>query len=494
MKDKSSVVAKNSLIISIGRISEFLFGMIALILVARYLGAKDFGVYAFIRGIGIVVTPIIACGTFMVLIREISVDKEKTSVFLSSAFILHIFLYIFVLLITTACIFLFIDIQSDTAICIYLVLTSQALFVMQRSVSSVFLAFEKPIYDSIVTIFTRIISVLFIIIVIFSDLEMIGLFSALTIVYFIGFSVAWILLSRKFYAPKAILNIQTISLLLKESWPLSISNLIIQGYMYINVFMLQVFSGPVQISFYQIPQRTIEPFKILPRSIMTAFLPTFSILGRSKNMSRDLLVTYQRILKYLMVCFFPLCIFLTIYASPIVLLLFGKEFSGAVIPLQISIWTLIVFSLNILQENTLTALMKQKVLIVSNSCCLLVVFLLGLYLISHYAAVGASIAIACGSLCMFALNYIFIFKYLGQVNLHSISIRPIFFSSAVMWILATTLSGYINFILLIPFALALYISMIIYLKTFSTQEIDLFKGIIQKMRYKFSFSNKSIYK
>jgi len=112
------------------------------------------------------------------------------------------------------------------------------------------------------------------------------------IIYSIGLSVAYFLLIGNFFTPRTIFNIKTILSLFKESWSLSASNLLTQGYMYINVFLLKAFSTPSQISFFQIPQRIIEPLKMLPRSVMMAVAPTFSILAHTKEKKEELLFIY----------------------------------------------------------------------------------------------------------------------------------------------------------------------------------------------------------
>ena len=64
--------------------------IVSIILIARYLGVEEFGKYAFVRGIGIVVTVIIAWANLMIIIREVAVDRAKASVILTSALVLHI--------------------------------------------------------------------------------------------------------------------------------------------------------------------------------------------------------------------------------------------------------------------------------------------------------------------------------------------------------------------------------------------------------------------
>lgn len=490
MQVKSDRMAKNSLIVFIGRISELLIRIVSIILIARYLGVEEFGKYAFVRGIGIVVTVIIAWANLMIIIREVAVDRAKASVILTSALVLHITMGIIMMMITSVVIFCFIETEFKIAICIFLVFTAQTLFVMQRSVSSMFIAFEKVIFDSIITIFNRVSAFLLFLGVIFFDLQIVGFFYASIVASLLGLCLSFILVYRHLFIPKPIFNIQTIVFIFKESLSLCISNLIVSGYNHLNIFFLKAFHGPVQISFFNTPQRFIEPLKLFPRSVMIAVMPTLSALGRSENTKANLLSLYRTILKTIIIICIPLFLCLALYALPIITFVFGKDFSGAAVPLQIWSWALLPLFINILNVNVLTAITKQQVLIISNGVCFVVVCVSGYLIIPQYAAVGASIALACGNLFLFSLNFYFIFKYLGPINIYSIAIRPLI--ACIMMFLTCTFLGNVSALIIFPFSLLIYFCMLIILKTFSSQEISFFKQIIPKIAIKKTLCQKKI--
>jgi O-antigen/teichoic acid export membrane protein len=490
MKEKAILYAKNSVIILIGRAAEFIFNTASLILVSRYLGPEIFGLYAFIRGIGLIIMPIIGYGGYMVLIREFSVNKEKAPLVLFSSFVLLTLLGLLVLLVAKAIFIIFRQIQPEIITGTYLIILGQLFMGYHRNVSLVFIANEKVVYDTGITIFIKILNLLFIGMVIFFDLKMTGILNSIIAAYFIGFLAAYFFLTRNFFIPKAILNIQNILFLLKESWSLIISTLIVHGYTYVPVFMLKSFSTLGQISFYNIPQRFIEPFKMVPRAIVTSIMPAFSLLGSNVETRKELLSVYNTLLKYIMVFFFPVCILTVIYASPIISLCFGKEFLGSVIPLQISIWTTVAFFVITVNEHILATLMRQNVLIFTNGSCLLVILLLGIFLIPKYAAVGASVALLCGFCSLFYVNYYFIGRYLGRIKLFSSSVRPII-CVAIMWIFMKSFGGVIHVILLIPSALAIYIIALLSFKTFTANEIVLFRNILLKISYRLGLTREN---
>lgn len=489
MKNKAGLYAKNSVIILVGRASEFIFGIISVILIARYLGAEEFGAFAFIRGIGMVITPIIGYGGNMVLMRELSIHKGRAPTLLSSSLILQTLLSFIVLLTTTVVFAVLSETKTEFVICIYLVIIAQTLLTYYRAVSLVFLANEKVIYDAGISIVIRIVNLLFYIVVIFINLNMIGFFSALILANLTGFLVAGFFLARNFFIPRFTVNTQTILFLFKESWTLIISNVIVHGYMNVGLFLLKAFSSLTQISFYQIPQRLIEPLKMIPRAIVMSVMPAFSLLGSAEETRRELLSLYNKMLKYMMVCLLPVCVGAVIYAGPTISLLFGEEFLGSTIPFQINIWTLIAFFVITMSENVLTVLNKQRVLAVSNGFCFLVVSVLCVFLIPDYAAVGASVAMTGGIYCLLFLDCYFISRYLGRTKLFSTALRPVI-SGVIMWIFMSSFSDYMHIVLLIPSALAIYIVLLISFKTLTVQEIGMLKTLLRKLLYRFGLIGK----
>ena len=488
MKNKASIITKNLLFISGGRGLEFLLGIGFIVLIARYLGAQKFGEFAFIRSVGIVAAPLISWGTLPILIREISINRKKIITLIPNAFALHSFIA-FGLLVAIIVVFqLFPQVSSEIRNCVYLVIIWQTFICMQRSILSVFLAVEQAFFSSFLDILTRFILIGMYVAVIITDLKMIGLFWAAVFAYGVGLAVSYALFYRKGFRLTLSINKKSILWLIKESYILFISQLIIQVYTQINIFLLKIFSMVGEIAFYQVPQRIIEPLRILPRSLMLAFIPTLSILGHNKNKKRNLLKYYKKIIKNIVACALPICICVTMFAEAIISILFGQEFMGAVIPLQISIWTIIFFSINVTQATILTSSNNQNVLFIGNGCCLIVNIILSVLLIPRYVAVGASVSMVCAMLCLIFVNAYFIRKRLGRVRVDYVAVGRLFFSGLGMWVMIYSLKNGVLGLILIPLTTIVYFSILFFIRFFTIDEIDVFKGMIKKISYKLGLS------
>ena len=481
MEHAASRITKNSTLALIAKASEFAVGAITLILATRYLGLKTFGEYAFLSVIAFTLNPVITWGTLRILIREISIKKDKTSVFLSSGLVLNILLAIVVLVIASIIIFAFHLMSKNSIIAFYLALLSQIIMVMTKTIDTVFIAYEKMIYSFLVTFSSRIVSIIFFLMVIYYDMGIIGLFMALVAANTVGLFSAFLISTYKFVKPQWNINIRYLNYLFKESFPVAISTFMYQGYTNINVFLLKIFQDIVQISLFQAPQRIIAPLFLLPSSFMLAFVPTLSRLGSNNGSYSDLQYAYHKTMKYILIFTLPFTICGTILAPWIVLLLFGKEFSEASATFQILIWTIIPLFANVLLSFILTSIREQKVLIISGIICFIANGVLGLILVPKYGSIGASIGSLFSYVVLFGVNFYYVSKKLEFIPLHRIALQP-FFAGSIMYLFIFLLVGKYNMPLLIISAFAVYFGFLFLFKTFTSDEIELFKSIIIKKR------------
>jgi O-antigen/teichoic acid export membrane protein len=345
-------------------------------------------------------------------------------------------------------------------------------------------ATERVIYRTLLDSAMRLLTVIMFGLVIVADLKMKGLFQAAALVYCSGFIMSCVLINRKGFLMEWKIDKASILYLIKESHMLMISQFIVQGYTQVNIIVLKMFSMVEQISFYQIPQRIIEPFRLLPRSLMMAYLPSLSILGNDKNNRIALVKVYTSLLKNITTCGLLICICAVMFAKTIVFLFFGKEFMGAVIPLQISIWAIIPFSINTVQMSLLTASRNQNILYVGNGCCLIVSAIMGIILIPRYGAIGASMAIIISSITLVLVNAYFLRDRIGRASIEWPAVFRLLFSSLALWTVIWSLKSYIPDLALFPIGIIVYGSILFWLKFFTTDEIDVISGMVKSLLFR----------
>lgn len=469
-------IAKNSVFSIIARSSEGLAGIITIILTTRYLGVINFGEYAYIRAIAFALSPIIAFGSLRILIREIAVKKEQAPAYIMSGLILNLLMTIIVGAI--AAIIAFASYLSSTAIlALYLALFSHLLLIMTNTIGAVFIADEKMIYDAATSIIARLLTIIFFFIVVYYKLGLMGFFVALLLANALGLFSAFLILFYKFFKLKWGFNLQYLIYIFKEAFPLALSNLMYQGYTYINVFQLKMSWDLAQVSLFQAPQRIIAPLLMVPNSFLYAAVPTLSRLAHSSDTHSSLQYAYRTTLKYILIISIPISIYGTIDALRLVSILFGKQFSASAISFQLLVWAIIPMFVNSLLGFLLTSMKKQRALLISTVICLIANLAAGFILIPHYGHAGASLAFLISSFVLLMVNFYYISKYLAAVPLHRIALQPLV-AGAVMFIFLFLLANKFNMAMSGISAFLIYFVVLYVSGTFTADEIELFKSAI----------------
>lgn len=483
MKQKSFAIITNSVVIIVGRGIEIVTVLIGAILVARFLGVEGYGNFVFIQAVGMAVMPFIGWGAFKILIRDISVDTDKTGSLVSTMFLLNL-MAVTILLVGTWVFFLFRP-SSDPTLqtCIYLVFISQTFMVMQKNIFAVFIATERVFYFSLLQVGQRITMLSMYLVVIVLHLELAGLFWAMIVSNVLILGIAWIVLQRIFPVSIPNLRLKIIRYLVKESYVLMLSDLIYQVHTYVNVFFLKFLSTIDQITFLQIPQRIMTPLQIIPNSVLLTVFPMFSQLGSYSGGHRKLAKGYQDAVRYLIVFCLPICAIISIYAERIITILFGKEFNGAVLPLQLIIWSLCIFTIVNIIEDILIALKRQRIVTLIKILCLITNVITALILIPKYGAVGAIIAIILGTVVQFVILNIIITQMLEGTEIFLVLLKPLIscgFMIGTIYILQFS----IHVVFLIPLSLCIYLGLLWMSGCLSIRELYLIKELLQTLKKK----------
>lgn len=178
--------------------------------------------------------------------------------------------------------------------------------------------------------------------------------------------------------------------LLKDSWPLIISSIVIMIYMRTDQIMLGQLSTAAAVGIYSATVRLSELWYFAPMAIMTSVFPS---IIRSKDANRD---QYQsRLLKLftlLTVMAYAVAIGVTIFSRTIVELSYGDDYLAAAPILVIHIWTGVFVSLGVAANSCLIAenLTRFSALVTAIGAVINVV--LNFLLIPTQGAVGAALA------------------------------------------------------------------------------------------------------
>ena len=173
-------------------------------------------------------------------------------------------------------------------------------------------------------------------------------------------------------------------------------------------------------------------------------------------------------------------------------MIYDVEFAGSAIALKILIWGLVFASGNAIFGSLLTAIGKQKLGTYITALCAFGNITLNLILIPRMSYTGASIASVMTAILTFIMSFYFVSRNFRAIPLHKISAKP-FISGLIMGAFIYFFD--INMFLLILCATVIYSFSLIFLETFTEEDVEVFEKLTGRdMRWVLKWRNVMIKK
>lgn len=185
------------------------------------------------------------------------------------------------------------------------------------------------------------------------------------------------------------------------SWPFAAFAVFQRLYTYLDSVLLSVLSGDTQVGLYQVAFKIIFALQFLPSAFVASLYPAMSAYWH--NNREQLCVTFERSLNYLIIISWPIILGSVVLADRIVLI-FKEDYSGAALPLRISIIALFFIFINFPIGSLLNACDRQKRNTFNIGLVTVASVFLNLLLIPQWAAVGASITVLVTNILMTVLG------------------------------------------------------------------------------------------
>jgi PST family polysaccharide transporter len=335
---------ENFLSLSVLQIANYIFPLITLPYLARVLGPEKFGLIAFSQafiGYFIILTDY---GFNLSATRDISINrgnKEKVSEIFSSVMMIKFFLFLLALGIMSAIIFASEKFRQDWKM-YYLtfgMVLGQVLFPVWF-----FQGMERMKYITFLNILSKLIFTfaIFIFVRKVEDYLYVPLLNSL------GFIIAgvlglWIIL-KDFGIEFKIPSWKEIKHQLKEGWYIFISTVAISLYTISNTFILGLFTNNVIVGYYSAAEKIVRAIQGLWTSVSQTIFPFFSNLYNKKPENAKLLLI--KLLKLTGVVSFLISILGCLFASFIIHIFLGEEYTISVEIFQILIFTIFAICLN----------------------------------------------------------------------------------------------------------------------------------------------------
>jgi O-antigen/teichoic acid export membrane protein len=284
--------------------------------------------------------------------------------------------------------------------------------------------------------------------------------------------------SIKFSRPKIKFNTKQWKDLILQAWPFAITGISINLYLWTDTIILSLIKGPEAVGLYNASYRLILVLLFVPFVFNNAVYPLMSQYYISSK--KSLKFTFEKLFKIMILIAVPIGVGTVLIANKIILLVYGDQFLGAVIALQILIWScVLIFArspFERLLESTNRQLLITKIFIIG------VIFniILNLIFIPKYSYIGAGIITVLTDALVLCL-LIFITRNFNILvsNEIRINILKIIIASLIMGVILKYLLNF-NVFVLITIGTIIYCVLLLLLRIVNDEEISMIKTIFRR--------------
>jgi O-antigen/teichoic acid export membrane protein len=363
-------------------------GLFVGIWVARYLGPEQFGLLSYAQSFVVLFTAIATLGLDGIVVRELVKYPEKRDVLLGTAFGLKLIGAIMILPVLAVAVQLTSN-DSYTNLLVFIIASATIVqsfnvidYYYQATVQSKYVALANAVTLAISSvikiglILNEVPLIVFAAMVVFDSVVLsLGLF------YFYFKQLKFKSLHFKFSRVMAVE-------LLKDSWPLIISGIVISVYMKIDQVMIKEMIDLEAVGQYAAAVRFSEAWYFIPTVIASSVFP--AILN-AKKISEDIYYARLKNLYDLMVWIaIVIALPMTFWSDWVVSLLYGKQYAQASNVLMVHIWAGVFVFLGVANSKRLLSENLQIFSTINTTIGMVVNVFLNFILIKNYGVLGAA--------------------------------------------------------------------------------------------------------
>lgn len=182
-------------------------------------------------------------------------------------------------------------------------------------------------------------------------------------------------------------------------------------YTNLDIVMLGFMKTNADVGYYSVAIKIKNVLVGLIMSLGTVLLPRCSYYIK-QNLFNEFKIVSSKAMSFIFVSSIPLMIYFILFAKIIVLFLFGSEFTGSVIPMQIIMITLLFIGItSLIGFQIMVPLGKENLVLYSVIAGAVVDVILNFILIPRYSAAGAALGTVFAELCVLIFQVVVMKNY-----------------------------------------------------------------------------------
>ena len=468
-------IAKNAMLMFSANLVKKILTLFLTLIVARYLGVSSYGKMSLALSFVALFSILSDFGAKILINREIARNKDKVNKYVFNTIVMKLYASFFMVIVVLIVANL-LDYPREILNLMYIATFMHIFQSLGEPLNSAFRAFEKLKYNAITLIAESLLNFLLAILVVFLGLGLQELMLSYLFADIISFLLRFAFYHYKIHKFHPEYDKEFSRKLLKASIPFGVAALLMTLYDKIDVAMLSkmVPNSDEVIGWYSVAYNFLYIFEFIPLSIGAAIYPYASI-AYLKSLSKFKII-YRKLLTYYFYLTIPLSFGTVAVADKVIDLLYGPQYHGSVLALQILIWT-VLFKYQIYAFGiVLNSMNKEKLTMKATMVSLLANIGLNLVLIPKYSYLGAAVATIAAELVYFVICYTAVSIYLEKVSLIRILYKPIL-ASLLMVFIAFYLKD-INFFISVVASLIVYLVLMYILKEFDKEDLSIMSRFI----------------
>lgn len=468
MKALKHKIAQNFIISFLGRFSAGAIGIVSFSLTARTIGAAGFGQYATVLAFLYVFQVLADFGLDSILTREISkpgADEKKiiSSVFMTRGVLLACALGLSFFIIQ------FTPYPPEVKNGVFVAAAGFFLLSLSGVLMGVFQKHLKTIIPAVADITTRVTQLAAVGYLYATHGSVTAFLSVFVLGAVVNFSIIFYQV-RKETGFRLVFDGKEIGAMLRESWPLAVSTIMILVYFKGDTLILSFMHSARDVGIYSVAYKILENIIFFPAMFVGLVMP---LLSKYYISDKELFRTvFQKTFDFLAVIAIPL-VFGGIYcAQDIIRIISGRGFDAATAPLQILLVAVMFIFAGSLFGSAIIAIGKQKTVMYAYGSAAVINVAANLYFISRFSYIGAALVTAATelfvSLCMLVIIYKTV-AFLPRLTVLAKAFAASLAMSAVLWLPPSQ-----NIVVLVALGAAAYFTVMYALKGIVKEDFTLF--------------------
>ena len=396
-------IVKNASWIIACKVARAVLNLVVSMITARYLGPSNYGLITYVSSIVAFIVPLVQLGINAILVQEFVDNPSQSGRTIGTATLLTTVSSFLGILGTWA--FVSIANRNETETIVVSVLYSVSLFFqMTEMIQYWYQSKLLSKYVSIVSLISRIVVSLYKIYIIISGKNLYW-FAVVNSLDFLIISVALFVIYFKLEGQRLSFSMDTARQMLSKSKHFIIAGMMVSVFTQTDKIMIKLMVGDAESGYYSAAATCVGMSVFVFTAIIDSFRP---VIFENKKTNQSLYKT-NTIRLYAIVIYMALAqsVVLTVFARPIINLLYGSEYLSAVGILQIITWYSAFSYLGAARNIWFLAEKKQKYVWITNLIGATVNVIGNAALIPLWGAYGAAISsVVTQFIINFALSFV----------------------------------------------------------------------------------------